>query len=128
VNENEKKGVGVGRTADKEVICTEEESELMAVGASIVTDISKLLRATSSKIRTDFTYGVVPDLEGAGTETALPAQIGLLFTITDLGASREEDVEKFINEHLLDMLHGPSMIKYKVQWAFEVEEGEKNGR
>jgi hypothetical protein len=105
--------------SERQVPTDEVKDELMGVGAMIVADIEKLIEGVSSAIRFDFRHGVTLAPDGAGTGPAHSAQIVLLFTITDLGGSDETVTKAFINDRLLAICGDPSMIKYKVQWAFE---------
>jgi hypothetical protein len=101
-----------------ERIPNDEREELVNVGTTIVFDIKQLLATSNSAIQTSFRFGVYLDEKAE-------AYIVLYFVVTDLGGSEEGNLKTFINDRLFGIFKDQQeMVRYNVQWAFEVIEGE----
>lgn len=101
-------------------ITAEEREEYMNVGARMVADVKELIWSGSSKIKTDFRHTVRLNLGGTECKPTRALELRLFFTITDLGGSVKEDIEKLIEERLRFLLAQKENLGYIASWAFEV--------
>lgn len=97
----------------------EEYEEMMNIGADIVAEVKRDLKATSFALQTNFRHGV-RTMQGVGTGSMHTASIVLLFTVTDLCGSNEEVVRQFIKDELTEIFCKPAMMRYRTEWKFEV--------
>jgi hypothetical protein len=109
-------------TIDEKVLSDEERVELMDLGETIVKDVERLLKMSSSAIRTKFTHSVWLEFSGKGEgPVARSPEVLVSFVITDLGGSDEAVVKAFILKCLLKIL-AEKEVKRKIQWSFKVSQ------
>lgn len=94
--------------------------ELMRVGAKVIEEIKELLWNSSSAIKTNFRHDVKSKPGGTEDNPTNSLTILLFFTITNLGGSKREDIEKLIEERLRFFFTKEENLGYKTFWSFEV--------